>query len=105
MITKRNWQFWIFIFLSWITFPLMAIWLMLTHPGKCAKVWKMEICGIWFEPNKPLNSTQGKENYGKDISLDDLCRTEPEWAANRIRVLIKEAKELKSIIGTIRQRR
>ena len=45
------------------------------------------------------------DKNGKDISLDDLCRTEPEWAANRIRVLIKEAKELKSIIGTIRQRR
>ena len=45
------------------------------------------------------------DKNGKDISLDDLCRTEPEWAADRIRQLEKETKELKSIIGTIRQRR
>ena len=30
---------------------------------------------------------------------------EPLWAADRIRQLEKESKELKSIIGTIRQRR
>ena len=41
----------------------------------------------------------------KDINKEDLCRAEPEWAANRIRFLTKELKELRSIIGTIRQRR
>ena len=48
MYTKKHWQFWLFVVCAWALFPLMAIWLMLTHPGKCAKIWNMEICGTWF---------------------------------------------------------
>jgi len=31
---------------------------------------------------------------GINMSLDSLCRIEPEWAANRIRFLMKQVEEL-----------
>ncbi|MCD9046820.1 hypothetical protein [Luteimonas sp. MHLX1A] len=37
-----------FIAFCWLLMPLMCIWLMLTHPGKCALIWKREITGTWF---------------------------------------------------------
>jgi len=45
---KKNHQFWLFVFLSWLSFPILAVWLMLTHPGKCAACWKNELTGSWF---------------------------------------------------------
>jgi len=38
-----------FIFISWLLMPLMCVWLMLTHPGKCAVIWKRELTGTWFK--------------------------------------------------------
>ena len=52
MYTKRDWQFWLFLVISWGLFPVMAIWLMLTHPGKCALIWKKELTGTWFVDKK-----------------------------------------------------
>lgn len=36
------------VFCCWLTFPLLCVWLMLTHPGKCAVAWKRELSGTWF---------------------------------------------------------
>lgn len=36
------------VFCCWITFPLLCVWLMLTHPGKCALIWKKELSGTWW---------------------------------------------------------
>jgi len=48
MYDKNSWQFWLFVFLAWALFPFMALWLWLTHPGKCALIWKKEVTGEWF---------------------------------------------------------
>ena len=45
----RNATFYVFLFLAWALMPLMTVWLMLTHPGKCALIWKREITGTWFK--------------------------------------------------------
>jgi len=33
---------------AWLAFPLLALWLWLTHPGKVLKAWKMELSNTWF---------------------------------------------------------
>lgn len=33
MYDKNTWQFWIFVLIAWVLFPVTAAWLMLTHPG------------------------------------------------------------------------
>ena len=38
-----------FIFFSWLLMPVMCAWLMLTHPGKCALIWKRELTGTWWK--------------------------------------------------------
>ena len=48
MYTTKDWQFWVFMISSWFSFPALCVWLMVTHPGKCAKAWKMEITDTWF---------------------------------------------------------
>jgi len=42
----------------WITFPILALWLMLTHPGKCALIWKKEMCGTWWESNQKAKDNE-----------------------------------------------
>ena len=37
------------VLIAWALFPLIAIWLMITHPGKCALIWKKEMKGDWFD--------------------------------------------------------
>jgi hypothetical protein len=60
MYNRRNWQFWVFVFVAWVTFPLTAIWIFFTHPGKCALILKKEITGSWFKPNQALDSNGKK---------------------------------------------
>lgn len=33
----------------WMFFPFLAAWIMVTHPGKCIKVWKMELTDSWWK--------------------------------------------------------
>lgn len=46
---KKKFDLFFVVTFAWITFPLVAAWIMLTHPGKCALIWKREIEGTWFE--------------------------------------------------------
>lgn len=52
MYDKHTWQFWIFLLLAWILFPLTAVWLILTHPGRCALITKWVLVGWPNTANK-----------------------------------------------------
>lgn len=56
----------------WAMFPLMALWLMITHPGKCALIWKKELEGSWWpKPEKKdvIFDVQFKD--GKPVTHQD----------------------------------
>ena len=58
-----------------------------------------------FNPDNALIATLcNAARCGWEL-IEKMKVNEPLWAADRIRELEKEAKELKSIIGTIRQRK
>ena len=40
---------------------------------------------------------------GREVTLTTLCRTEPEWAANNIRWLEKENREVKGLVGMMQR--
>ena len=46
--TQKKLEVALFIAISWALMPLMCFWLMLTHPGKCALIWKRELTGTWW---------------------------------------------------------
>ncbi len=48
-MNRRRWQVIAFVFAAWALMPVIALWLMLTHPGKCALIWKRELTGTWFK--------------------------------------------------------
>ncbi len=35
--------------IAWIFFPLVALWIWLTNPGKCALIFKKELNNSWFD--------------------------------------------------------
>ena len=41
---------------------------------------------------------------GREVTLTTLCRTEPEWAANNIRWLEKENRDLKGLVKRLDDR-
>ncbi len=52
----KPWEVWLVVVVGWLLFPLLALWLMLTHPGKCAWIWKMELTGAWW--SKPARTAE-----------------------------------------------
>jgi len=50
MMKKINIAF--VVFVLWTLFPVIALWLMLTHPGKCALIWKKELENSWWSKDE-----------------------------------------------------
>ncbi len=46
-MSKAN--LYLFVLISWVTFPIVALWIWVTNPGKCALIWKREITKTWFK--------------------------------------------------------
>jgi len=51
------------------------------------------------EPTPLPDTTTYRDADGNLVSLDKLCRLEPEWAASRIRVMTRRLEELESILA------
>ena len=47
MYDQNTWQFWAFLLLSWLAFPITCLWLMATHPGRCALITKRVLLNDW----------------------------------------------------------
>lgn len=56
--TKKDWQFKLFVIVAWLIFPLVALFIWLTHPGKCAMILKKELTGTWWEKTTPTSREQ-----------------------------------------------
>lgn len=55
MYDKNTWQFWVFVIISWLLFPITALWLFATHPGRCALITKKLITEKWGDINEKSN--------------------------------------------------
>jgi hypothetical protein len=44
---KDDWQFWVFVICAWAAMPLMCVWVMATHPGRCAWIWYKVVNNEW----------------------------------------------------------